>query len=67
MFATLESDPSELVILDSVSVFGSRSFPQSSGSVTLVRATAEAAMEFAKRTGKAVILIGHVTKDGAIS
>ncbi len=24
-------------------------------------------MEFAKRTGKAVILIGHVTKDGAIS
>jgi DNA repair protein RadA/Sms len=35
--------------------------------VTLVRATAEAAMEFAKRTGKAVILIGHVTKDGAIS
>lgn len=67
VFATLESDSSELVILDSVSVFGSRNFPQSAGSVTLVRATAEVAMEFAKRTGKAVILIGHVTKDGAIS
>ncbi len=67
VFATLENDPSGLVILDSVSVFGSRNFPQSAGSVTLVRATAETAMEFAKRTGKAVILIGHVTKDGAIS
>lgn len=67
VFATLDTDSSSLVILDSVSVFGSRGFSGGAGSVALVRSVAETAMEYAKRTGKTVVLIGHVTKDGAIS
>ena len=37
------------------------------GTVTQVRASAQALIRFAKRSGAAVILVGHVTKDGQIA
>src|SRR5258708_26009592 len=37
------------------------------GTVTQVRASAQALVELAKRRGIAVLLVGHVTKDGAIA
>ena len=45
----------------------SRSSSQSPGSVTQLRASAEALIRFAKRRGTVVLLIGHVTKDGQIA
>jgi len=44
--------------------------PQSeayAGSVTQVRDCTQALMEYAKRTGCATFIVGHVTKDGAIA
>lgn len=64
---TIESDKSGLVILDSISVFQSISIDSNSGTVSLIRSMAEALMQLAKRTQKAIIVIGHVTKDGSIS
>jgi DNA repair protein RadA/Sms len=37
------------------------------GTVTQVRASAQALIRFAKKTGAAIILVGHVTKDGQIA
>ena len=37
------------------------------GTVTQVRASAQALIRFAKRSGAAIILVGHVTKDGQIA
>jgi DNA repair protein RadA/Sms len=37
------------------------------GTVTQVRGAAQALIRYAKRSGAAVILVGHVTKDGAIA
>ena len=37
------------------------------GTVTQVRASAQALIRYAKRSGAAVILVGHVTKDGQIA
>ena len=37
------------------------------GTVTQVRGAAQALIRYAKTTGAAVILVGHVTKDGQIA
>ncbi len=37
------------------------------GTVTQVRASAQSLIRFAKRSGAAIILVGHVTKDGQIA
>lgn len=64
---TLWQDDSSLVIIDSISVTYSGVLDANSGSITQIRYIAEVFMEFAKRTKKSVILIGHVTKDGALA
>ncbi len=64
---TILTDSSSLVILDSISVFQSTSLETNAGSTGLVRSMAEVLMQTAKKTGKTIVIIGHVTKDGAIS
>ncbi len=64
---TLGQDHSGLIIIDSVSMISSLDLSSQSGSITQVRYVTEVFMEFSKRTGKSVILIGHVTKEGTIS
>jgi DNA repair protein RadA/Sms len=64
---TISSDSSELIILDSISVFWSLSIDSSAGSTGLVRSMAEILMQTAKKSKKTIIVIWHVTKDGTIS
>lgn len=64
---TIESDTSSLVILDSISVFQSLSLDTNSGSASMIRSFSEVLMQLAKQSGKTIIVIGHVTKDGSIS
>jgi DNA repair protein RadA/Sms len=45
----------------------SESVESAPGTVTQVRASAQSLIHFAKRTGAAIILVGHVTKDGQIA
>ena len=56
-----------LVVIDSIQTMWSDAVESAPGTVTQVRAAAQALIHFAKRTGAAVILVGHVTKDGQIA
>jgi DNA repair protein RadA/Sms len=58
---------SRLVVIDSIQTLWTDAAESAPGTVTQVRASAQALIRFAKRSGAAVILIGHVTKDGQIA
>jgi DNA repair protein RadA/Sms len=66
--ATLGSgDPPRFVIIDSIQTMWTDSIDSAPGTVSQVRASAQALIRFAKTSGAAVILVGHVTKDGQIA
>ncbi len=56
-----------LVVIDSIQTMWTNAVESSPGTVTQVRGSAQALIRFAKRSGAAVILVGHVTKDGQIA
>ena len=61
-----EVQPS-LMVLDSVQTIGTAEADGSPGGVTQVREVTSALVRIAKRRGMAVIIVGHVTKDGAVA
>lgn len=63
ILATLEENSSDLVIIDSISVIYSREIQWVSWSMSQVRFIAEELMNFAKKKGVAMVIIGHITKD----
>jgi DNA repair protein RadA/Sms len=66
--ATLsEGRPPALAIIDSIQTMWTETVESAPGTVTQVRGSAQALIRFAKTTGTAVILVGHVTKDGQIA
>jgi DNA repair protein RadA/Sms len=56
-----------LLVVDSVQTIGSPAVEGTPGGVTQVRAVTGALIAAAKERGIATILVGHVTKDGAIA
>jgi DNA repair protein RadA/Sms len=56
-----------LVVIDSIQTMWTDAVDAAPGTVTQVRGAAQALIRFAKRSGAAVILVGHVTKDGQIA
>ncbi len=68
IIATLETGtPPAAVVIDSIQTMWTEALESAPGTVTQVRATAQDLVRFAKRYGTAVILVGHVTKDGQIA
>jgi DNA repair protein RadA/Sms len=68
IIATLgERAPPRLLIIDSIQTMWTDVVEAAPGTVTQVRGAAGALIRFAKRSGTAVILVGHVTKDGQIA
>ena len=57
----------DLVIIDSIQTLWSDVAESAPGTVTQVRNGAQAMIRFAKQTGAAVVLVGHVTKEGQIA
>ena len=57
----------DLVIVDSVQTMSTAAAESTPGSVSSVKEVAAALLRFAKQSGIAVILIGHITKDGFIA
>lgn len=55
------------MIVDSIQTMFMENTPSAPGSVTQIRASAAELTRFAKETGTAVFLVGHVTKEGAIA
>ena len=67
ILTTLEAEKPDLAIIDSVQTMWADNVEAAPGSVSQVRASAHELTSFAKRTGTAVILVGHVTKEGQIA
>jgi len=56
-----------LAVIDSIQTMWTQTVEAAPGTVTQVRGSAAELIRFAKRAGTAVILVGHVTKDGQIA
>jgi DNA repair protein RadA/Sms len=66
--ATLETGTTpRLVVIDSIQTMWTDTVESAPGTVTQVRASAQALIRYAKRSGACLILVGHVTKDGQIA
>jgi len=64
---SLKREKFDLVVIDSIQTMWSDSHEAAPGSVTQVRAAAGELVRLAKKQSVAIILVGHVTKDGAIA
>ncbi|MEO0994217.1 MAG: DNA repair protein RadA, partial [Pseudomonadota bacterium] len=67
ILTTLETERPGIVVIDSIQTMWADTVDAAPGSVTQVRSTAHELTAFAKRRGTAVILVGHVTKEGQIA
>ncbi len=65
--ASLEATDAALVVIDSIQTMWLDSIESAPGSVSQVRACAFELIRMAKSLGFALVLVGHVTKDGAIA
>ena len=57
----------QLIVIDSIQTMYSDLIEGAPGTVSQVRASAHELIRFAKDSGAALVLVGHVTKDGAIA
>ncbi|MBU2993774.1 DNA repair protein RadA [Octadecabacter sp. 1_MG-2023] len=67
ILTTLEAEKPDFVIIDSIQTMWLDTVEAAPGSVSQVRSAAHELTTFAKLNGIAVVLVGHVTKEGAIA
>src|SRR4051812_34125787 len=67
VLATLESERPDVCVIDSIQTLHCSEASGAPGSVAQVREAAGALAEVAKRRDVALILVGHVTKDGTLA
>jgi len=67
IIAALNKVKPALAIIDSIQAVHTSVLPSESGSINQIRASAVKFLEIAKQQNIAIILIGHITKDGMIA
>ena len=67
VLATLEAERPEVVVIDSVQTLHAAELTGAPGSVGQVREVASRIMQVAKEHAIAVLLVGHVTKEGSLA
>ncbi|MEM6896050.1 MAG: DNA repair protein RadA [Pseudomonadota bacterium] len=67
ILTTLDSEKPDLAIIDSIQTMWADHVEAAPGSVSQVRSAAHELTTFAKRKDIAVIMVGHVTKEGQIA
>lgn len=65
--ATLDQARPELAVIDSIQTLAAETVPSEAGSVPQIRTATVKLLEIAKQARVALILIGHVTKEGAMA
>ncbi len=65
--ATIEAEQPAVCVIDSIQTVYSDQLTSAPGSVAQVRECAAQLTRIAKSSGTAIILVGHVTKDGALA
>jgi DNA repair protein RadA/Sms len=67
ILATLESEPPDVLVVDSVQTLYSDALSSAPGSVSQLRECAAQLVRFAKARSTATLLVGHVTKEGTLA
>ncbi len=67
LIAHTEQTQPDLLIIDSIQTISTETIESSPGSVSQVRECTSAILKFAKKNDIAVILIGHITKEGSLA
>lgn len=67
ILSTLAKNPTQVVIIDSISVMQSDEVSGTAGSISQVRYITEKLVEYGKKTHTTFFIIGHVTKDGSLA
>ena len=67
ILATLEAERPDFCVIDSIQTLYSEQLSSAPGSVAQVRECAAQLTRTAKATGCAMVLVGHVTKEGALA
>ncbi|MFN7054239.1 DNA repair protein RadA [Hyphomonas sp.] len=67
ILAALKEASPDFVVIDSIQTLWSDSLEAAPGSVAQVRACAQELVRWAKKSGAALVLVGHVTKEGTIA
>ncbi len=62
-----DMDPPALLVIDSIQTMHSDQIEGAPGTVSQVRGCAFELIRYAKQSGVALVLVGHVTKDGSIA
>jgi DNA repair protein RadA/Sms len=62
-----QGEPPAMLVIDSIQTMHSDLIEGAPGTVSQVRASAQELVRFAKDKGTALVLVGHVTKDGTIA
>ncbi len=65
--ATIEAEAPDACVVDSVQTLHAAALDSAPGTVAQVREVATRISEVAKRRGTAVVLVGHVTKEGGLA
>jgi DNA repair protein RadA/Sms len=67
IFKQIEALSPDIVMVDSIQTLHSAFVESAAGSVSQVRECTAELMKFAKESGTPVMIVGHITKDGAIA
>ena len=67
ILSSVEEMKPDLVVIDSIQTIYSEAIESSAGSVSQIRECATRLLKMAKESGTSVLIIGHITKDGAIA
>ena len=67
ILSALKKAKPDFVVIDSIQTLWSDSIEAAPGSVSQVRACAQELTRFAKKSGCALVMVGHVTKEGQIA
>lgn len=67
IYRHIEEVEPEILVVDSIQTIASDALESSAGSVSQVRECAASLLKFAKDSGVPVLLVGHITKEGAIA
>lgn len=67
IFAHIENEQPDLVVIDSIQTIQTESVESSAGSLSQIRECAASLLRYAKGGGVSIILIGHITKEGTLA
>jgi DNA repair protein RadA/Sms len=67
VLAAVEAERPDVIVIDSIQTLVHEGVDAAPGSVTQVSECARAMVGYAKSSGTALVLVGHVTKDGAVA